>query len=66
MTFSAGDAITWLHQLRGGWGYIVPVDGTVVRLAGQRIVIRVPLRDGSLIECRVRPEHLRQRETSRP
>jgi len=65
MSFSPGDAITWLHQPRGGYGYVQPVDGTVVRIAGQRVVIRVPLRNGALVERRVRPEHLRRREESK-
>ena len=62
MTFRTGDSITWLHQPRGGYGYVIPVDGTVVRAAGQHVVIRVPLRTGELVERRVRPENLRQRE----
>ncbi len=65
MTFSAGAAITWLHQPRRRYGYIVPVGGTVVRVAGQRVVIRVPFRNGTLVERRVRPEHLRRREVAR-
>jgi hypothetical protein len=61
MTFSPGNAVTWLHQLRGEWGYVWPVDGTVVHVAGRYIVIRVPLRSGELVERRVRPENLRPR-----
>jgi hypothetical protein len=61
MTFSAGNTVTWLHQPRGGYGYLYPVDGTVVHVAGRHIVIRVPLRSGKLVERRVKPENLRPR-----
>ena len=57
--FSAGDRVIWLHQPRGGYGYVIPVDGTVVRVAGQSVVIRVPLKSGALVERRVPPENLR-------
>lgn len=59
MGFQTGYRITWLHQPRGGYGYVIPVDGTVVRVAGQRVVIRVPLKSGALVDRRVRPENLR-------
>ena len=66
MTFQPGDRITWLHQPRGGYGYGYPVDGTVVRVSGRRVVIRVPLRSGDLVERRVHSENLRPREEARP
>lgn len=62
MTFSPGQPIVWLHQLRGGWGYVWPVDGHIVRTAGQHVIVRVPLKNGRLVERRVRPENLRPRK----
>lgn len=59
MPFQPGDSITWLHQPRGGYGYVYPVDGTVVRTFGRRVVIQVLLRTGALVERRVRSENLR-------
>jgi hypothetical protein len=61
MPFQAGDHITWMHQLRDGYGYLYPVDGTVVRAVDQRLVIQVPLKSGELVERRVHPDHLRLR-----
>jgi hypothetical protein len=63
-TFAPGAPTTWLHRPRGGYGYVYPVDGIVVRQAAQRVVIRVPLKDGTPVERRVRPEHLRRREVT--
>jgi hypothetical protein len=60
--FAPGTSVTWLHQPRGGYGYVYPVDGTVVRVGGRHVTIRVPLRNGTLVERRVHPEHLRRRE----
>lgn len=65
-TFAPGQSVTWRHQPRGGYGYVIPVDGTVVRVTGRRVVIRVPLRNGTRVERRVRPEHLRPRKEESP
>lgn len=58
-----GDCVTWLYSPHGGYGYVIPVDAEVVRLTPKRVVVRVALWDGTLVERRVRAEMLRERQT---
>lgn len=44
MTFAPGTRVTWLHEQRGGYGYVVPVAGVVVRTGRKRVLIRVARR----------------------
>ncbi len=45
-----GDRMTWLHQTRGGYRYIIPVDAEVVRTTARRVLVRVRLRNGDPVE----------------
>jgi len=58
-TYNPGDRVTWLQQLRGGYGYICPVDSIVVKVGPKRIQIDAPLRDGGTKKVWVKPETLR-------
>jgi hypothetical protein len=59
--YEPGAVVTWLQELRGGYGYVQPVDGVVVRTTSVRVVIRVTTRTGEQVERAVRPEALRMR-----
>ena len=58
--FKPGDQVTWLHQPRGGYGYVIPVNGEVVRETNYGpVVIRVKTKSGIQVDRRVKPENLR-------
>lgn len=59
--FEPAAAVTWLSIPRGGYGFVWPVDGTVVRRTSVRVIIRVTTRTGQQVERAVRPESLRLR-----
>lgn len=39
-----GDRVTWLRQMRGGYGYVVPVKAEVVNVGPSRVTIEVEKR----------------------
>jgi hypothetical protein len=59
--YEPGAVVTWLQELRGGYGAIWPVDGVVVRTTRGRVIVRVQTRTGEQVERAVRPESLRMR-----
>jgi hypothetical protein len=59
--YEPGAVVTWLQELRGGYGTIWPVDGVVVRTTRGRVIVRVQTRTGEQVERAVRPESLRMR-----
>jgi len=63
LTFSAGQAVTWLHVPRGGYGYVYPVDGVVTKVGPARITIRVQKKDGTQKRVSVKPERLVPRKS---
>lgn len=56
-----GDRVTWLYEPRGGYGYVIPVDGTVIRIGPRRIMIAVSKCNGDRVERWVQPDRLRER-----
>ena len=56
-----GLAVTWMRSLRKGWFAFEPVPATVVRLAGQRVLIAAELRTSGTKQVWVRPANLRER-----
>lgn len=58
-TLQPGQAVTWLHQPHGGYGYTYPVDATVSKVTKHRITLRVPTRSGRIVTRSVRAEHIR-------
>jgi hypothetical protein len=61
-----GARVTWMHQPRGGYGFITPVAGVVLRRTGKRVLIRVARRTQGgrwePAERWVNPDKLRPRE----
>ena len=56
-----GRPVVWMHQPRGGYGYVLPTVVTVARISesGKRITIRVKTTRGEIVERHVKPESLR-------
>lgn len=61
MSIREGDSVTWLHVPRGGYGYVVPVDGRVVKVGKKRVQVEVPHLRRGVVRRWVRPENLRER-----
>lgn len=53
-----GQKVIWLHETRGGYGYIWRIPATVVRIGKSRVTIEVTRRDGSKVLRSVLPEKL--------
>ena len=45
--FAVGDAVTWLYESRGGYGYTARVPGEVLALGRKRVRIRVYRKNGT-------------------
>jgi hypothetical protein len=60
--FQVGDSVTWLHQPRGGYGYVIPVNATVTRIGERQIQIRAERKDGGTKLTYVLPLNLRKRQ----
>ncbi len=58
-TFSQGQSVIWLQELKGGYGYIHPVDGTILKINPKTLLLQVKKRDGRLTTVSVKPEHVR-------
>jgi hypothetical protein len=56
-----GDQATWLHEPRGGYGYVIPVNAVVVRVGPKRVLIEVARVNGDLVQRWVTPDRLRER-----
>ncbi|HLZ62775.1 MAG TPA: winged helix-turn-helix domain-containing protein [Ktedonosporobacter sp.] len=63
-TFAAGQAVTWRHVPRGGYGYVYPVDATVVGVSGNKLTLRVQKQDGTWKEVRVDARNVRPQAAS--
>lgn len=59
--FLIGDAVVWSRLSRGGYGYVVPVNGIVRRIGIKRVKIAVELKTGETVERWVNPDHLNHR-----
>ena len=58
--FQPGDLVVWDSRPRGGYGYVYPVNGVVVKIA-KRVLIRVTRKDGTEAERWVSADALRRR-----
>ncbi len=56
-----GDALTWEHVPRGGYGYVHPVHVTVIAVGRVRVRVEAPLQRGGTKLVWVTPEALRPR-----
>lgn len=57
-----GDQVTWLHDQRGGYGYVQPVPVTVKKVGKKKVQVEAPLKIGGTKLVWVTPERLRKRE----
>ena len=55
-----GDRVTWLYESRGGYGYVIPVPATIVRMGGKRVTIAALRKDGTTVLRHVTPDKLRK------
>ena len=53
-----GECVTWLHERRGGWGYVLRVPAVVIRSGRRRVLILVERRNGRQAERWVSRERL--------
>jgi hypothetical protein len=60
--FEPGQAVEWLYEARGGYGYRAWFLATVVKV-GKRITIDVQMKNGSTERRAVTPERLRVRSS---
>ena len=60
--YASGEKCIWLHTPRGGYGYQVPVNATVMAVARKRILIQVLRKDGVAVQRWVKPESLCKKE----
>jgi hypothetical protein len=60
--FTIGQAVTWLYEPRGGYGYTIPVDGLVTKIGPKRVQIEIRKASGELVRRWVTPDRLRGRE----
>lgn len=61
--FQIGEAVTWLHQPKGGYGYVIPVNATVVKVGKCQVQIDAELKDGGTKRTFVLPLNLRKRSS---
>jgi hypothetical protein len=57
-TFEAGQAVTWRHVPRGGYGYVMRVPATVVKQTPKRVQILAELKVGGYKLISVKPHSL--------
>lgn len=53
-----GQAVTWFHTMRGGYGYVERVPAVVWRIGNKRVTILVKDNDGNPLRRSVSPENL--------
>lgn len=61
MQWSIGDRIDWLHEPRGGYGYIIRVPGVVRKVTSKRVQIEVQKATGETVMRSVMADRLRDR-----
>lgn len=58
--FQVGEQVTWMHQPRGGYGYVMPTPARIVRFSPRgRPVIEVTMVSGEVVTRCVLTESLR-------
>lgn len=55
-----GERVTWLHEQRGGYGFVIPVPATVVKVTAKRVTLDAELRYGGTKRVSVKPENIRR------
>lgn len=63
MTHSVGDKVMWLHEPRGGYGFLIPVRAYVVKLGRRRVGIAALHKSGEWLPRWVSADRLRPRST---
>ena len=61
-----GDQLTWLHEQRGGYGFITPVHVTVRSIGRVKVCVEAPLARGGTKPVSVSPDKLRPRVENSP
>lgn len=56
-----GQLVTWLREARGGYGYVEPVPGTVVKIGEKRVQIEVHKKSGEAVKRWVEAKNLEKR-----
>lgn len=60
--FKPGQKVTWMHDVKGGYGYLLAIPATVIRVTPLRVVIEALKKDGSTALVAVKAEHLVAKE----
>lgn len=61
-----GQELTWLHEPRGGYGYVIPVNAKVIKLGPKKVQVEVMTagRDDSFMKLIwVSPDKLKVRKS---
>jgi hypothetical protein len=45
-----GQLVAWLREARGGYGYVEPIPGTVVKVGEKRVQIEVHKKNGEALD----------------
>lgn len=61
-----GALATWRHTPRGGYGYTMSVNATIVIVHGELVIIEAETRTGAIVKRRVLASSLRERPRPRP
>ena len=56
-----GDTVIWKQKPNGGYGFIVPVDATILRIGEKMATIEVRRTNGATVKRVVRIESLREK-----
>jgi len=56
-----GCTLTWLHEPRGGYGYVIPVDALVLSKGNSKVKVEVKLRNGGKSIRFVNPDKLKEK-----
>lgn len=56
-----GDTVIWKQKPNGGYGFIVPVDATILRIGEKTATIEVRRTNGATVKRVVRIESLREK-----
>ena len=56
--FAPGQRIVWLHEYRGGYGYVHRIPGVVVKATPKRVQIEVRKTSGEAVRRWVLPQNL--------
>jgi hypothetical protein len=59
-----GQHVTWRYEPRGGYGYVIPVNGVVVAVRPTRIQIEVERYNGEMVKRWVTPDRIRPKATA--